>query len=77
MTNPLGQDEWRNITEKKNIQLGINIGAMYQVMLLRNAMMLSLNIYYPFTNYIAYEYYRNRLYNFNLGVMLPLMYTNR
>jgi|GEM_PF-2772517 len=77
MTSPLGQDEWRNITEKKNIQLGINIGAMYQVMLLRNAMMLSLNIYYPFTNYIAYEYYRNRLYNFNLGLMLPLMYTNR
>lgn len=77
MTSPLGQDEWRNITEKKNIQLGLNIGAIYQVMLLRNAMMLSLNIYYPFTNYIAYEYYRNRLYNFNLGLMLPLMYTNR
>lgn len=76
VTTPIGDETWRNIADKKNIQLGVNLGAMYRLMLMRQAMMVYLNFYYPFTNYIAYEFYRNRLYNINLGLMLPLKYMN-
>ena len=41
------------------------------------AMLVGMNFYYPFTNYIAFQYNKNRLYNLNLALMLPLLYLRR
>ena len=72
MTNDYGENKFHNITERRNIQLGINLALMYQLMLWQRPVKPYFNIYIPFTNQIAFANYRNKLYNANLGIQIPL-----
>ncbi|HRO43768.1 MAG TPA: outer membrane beta-barrel protein, partial [Flavipsychrobacter sp.] len=72
MSTAYGENKFQNISQDRKIQLGFNLGVMYQWVLMQRALNPYFNLYFPLTNYIAFNNLKNKLFNINLGVAIPL-----
>ena len=61
-----------NVTQSKNIQLGINLGVMKQMKMKGRKIKPYFNIHLPLSNEISYPSTKNKLPEFNIGLIYPI-----
>lgn len=72
VSTPYGVDKFAKITNKKNLQIGANIGLSYQTNLLHLEISPYLNCYLPFSNEINFTSLKNKMSRINLGALIKL-----
>lgn len=72
VSTPYGVDKFAKITNKKNIQFGVNLGVSYETSLLRHPVSPYVNYYIPFSNEINFTSLKNKLSRINLGALIKL-----